>query len=201
MRKTAFESCIPTRGIKVPAGPDWVHEIKHDGYRLIVQRDGARVRLFTRNGYDWSDRYPLIVEAALRNRISSFVIDGEAVLLGVDGISDFNGLHSRKHDDEVQLYAFDILALEGDDLRKLPLHLRKSYLARLLARRPERIFVSDFEQGEIGPDLFRQACKFGLEGLVSKRRDRPYRGGRSPDWIKVKNRSHPAMERVKEAFS
>jgi bifunctional non-homologous end joining protein LigD len=95
------------------------------------------------------------------------------VLLGVDGISDFNGLHSRRHDDEVQLYAFDILALNGEDLRNLPLSLRKTNLARLLARRPEGMFVSDFEQDEVGPDLFRQACKFGLEGMVSKRRDRP----------------------------
>ena len=123
------------------------------------------------------------------------------MLLGVDGISDFNGLHSRKHNDEVQLYAFDILALDAEDLRNLPLHLRKTNLARLLARRPDGIFVSDFEQGEIGPDLFRAACKFGLEGMVSKRRDRPYRAGRSPDWVKVKNRQHPAIERVKEAFS
>ena len=69
------------------------------------------------------------------------------------------------------------------------------------ARRPEGIFVSDFEQGEIGPDLFRAACNMGLEGLVSKRRDRPYRAGRSPDWIKVKNRSHPALNRVKDAFA
>ena len=113
------------------------------------------------------------------------------MLLGVDGVSDFNALHSRRHDDEVQLYAFDILALDGEDLRKLPLALRKTNLARLLARRPEGIFVSDFEQGEIGPDLFRAACNFGLEGLVSKRRDRPYRAGRSPDWIKVKNRVVP----------
>src|SRR5258705_10439782 len=198
MPKIAFEPCIPTRGTKVPAGRDWIHEIKHDGYRLIVVRDGARVRLFTRNRYDWIDRYPWIVEAALRNRTSSFVIDGEAVLLGVDGISDFNGLHSRKHDDEVQLFAFDVLALDGEDLRKFPLHLRKTNLARLLARRPEGIFVSDFEQGAIGPDLFRQACKFGLEGLVSKRRESVYRGGRSPDWIKVKNRSHPALNSVKD---
>ncbi len=86
----------------------------------------------------------------------------------------------------MQLYAFDVLALDGDDLRNLPLHLRKTNLARLLARRPEGIFVSEFEQGEIGPDLFRQACKFGLEGLVSKRRESVYRGGRSPNWIKVK---------------
>jgi bifunctional non-homologous end joining protein LigD len=201
MRNVAFEPCIPTRGTNVPAGPDWLHEIKHDGYRLIVQRDGARVRLFTRNGNDWTARYPLIVDAALKNRTTSFVIDGEAVLLGVDGISDFNGLHSRRHDDEVQLYAFDILALGGEDLRKLPLSMRKANLARLLARRPEGIFVSDFEQGEIGPDLYRHACLMGLEGLVSKRRDSAYRAGRSPHWVKVKNRKHPAMYRVMEAFS
>jgi len=89
MPKIAFEPCLPTRGTKVPAGSEWLHEIKHDGYRLIVVRHGARVRLFTRNGHDWTKRYPLIVEAALRNRQTSFVIDGEAVLLGVDGISDF----------------------------------------------------------------------------------------------------------------
>jgi hypothetical protein len=83
MPSDLFQPCIPTRAIKVPTGPDWIHEIKHDGYRLIVQKDQKRVRLFTRNGHDWTDRYPLIVEAALRNRPASFVIDGEAVLLGV----------------------------------------------------------------------------------------------------------------------
>jgi bifunctional non-homologous end joining protein LigD len=166
-----------------------------------VQREGKRVRLLTRNGHDWTDRYPLIVEAALRNRQSSFVVDGEAVLLGVDGISDFNGLHSRHHDDEVQLYAFDVLALDGDDLRKLPLSMRKGNLARLLARRPDGIFVAPFEAGDIGADLFRAACTFGLEGLVSKRRDRPYRAGHSPEWVKMKNRSHPAIQRVKDAFA
>jgi bifunctional non-homologous end joining protein LigD len=80
----------------VPAGPDWIHEIKHDGYRLIVNREGKRVRLFTRNGHDRTDRDPLIVEAARRVRIGSFVLDGEAVLLGMDGRSDFDGLHSRR---------------------------------------------------------------------------------------------------------
>jgi len=175
MPKTLFQPCLPKRGTAVPAGPEWIHEIKHDGYHLIVQREGKRVRIFTKNGRDWTDRYPFIVEAALRNRISSFVLDGEAVLLGVDGISDFDGLHSRQHDDEVQLYAFDILAMDGEDLRKLPLHLRKNNLARLLARRPQGIFVSEFEQGAIGPDLFRKACEFGLEGLVSKHRERAYR--------------------------
>jgi bifunctional non-homologous end joining protein LigD len=159
------------------------------------------VRLFTRNGHDWTDRFPWIVETAHKNRHQQFVVDGEAVLLGVDGISDFNGLHSRQHNDEVQLYAFDILALNGEDLRGLPLSMRKTNLARLLARRPDGIFVAPFEQGEIGPDLFRAACGMGLEGLVSKRADLPYRAGRSKDWIKVKNRKHPAMHRVQDAFS
>jgi ATP-dependent DNA ligase len=93
------------------------------------------------------------------------------------------------------------VALDGEDLRDLPLSMRKAHLSRLLARRPDGIFVALFEVGEIGPDLFRAACNMGLEGLVSKRRDRPYRGGRSKDWIKVKDRKHPAMERVKDAFS
>jgi bifunctional non-homologous end joining protein LigD len=198
MRPRAFEPCIPTRGTIVPDGEDWIHEIKHDGYRLIVQRDGKRVRMFSRNGHDWTERFPLIREAALRHRNSSFVIDGEAVLLGVDGRSDFDGLHSRRHDDEVQFYAFDMLADGGDDVRRLPLHMRKLNLARLLTRRVDGIFSSDFEQREIGPDLFRHACLMGLEGMVSKHRDRP---GRSSYWIKVKNRKHPAMHRVMEALS
>jgi len=170
------------------------------GFRLIVQRDGNRVRLFTRNGYDWTNRYPLIVEAAHRIRTKQFVLDGEAVLLGVDEISDFDGLYSGQHNDEIELYAFDILALDGDDLRKLPLHLRKNNLARLLARRADGIHLAPFEQGEIGPDLFRAACDMMLEGLVSKRRDSRYRDGPSRDWIKVKNPKSPAMNRAKDAL-
>ncbi|WP_307720415.1 ATP-dependent DNA ligase [Bradyrhizobium brasilense] len=135
------------------------------------------------------------MEAALKNRQKQFVIDGEAIVRGVDGYSDFNALHSGKHNTEVEMLAFDILAMDGNDLRALPLSMRKTNLQRLLARRPEGIFVSDYEQGEIGPDLFRKACEFGFEGLVSKRSDRPYRGGRCPHWIKVKNRSHAAMSR------
>jgi bifunctional non-homologous end joining protein LigD len=199
MAKT-FEFCLPMVGAKVPAGPEWLHEIKYDGYRLRVERNGDRVRLITRGGYDWTKRYPWIVEAALKNRQKQFVIDGEAVILGVDGYSDFNALHSGKHNDEVQLLAFDALAMDGEDLRDLPLSMRKANLARLLARRPDGIFMSDFEQGEIGPDLFRKACEFGLEGLVSKHRDRSYRGGRQKHWIKVKNRKHPAMSRVMDSL-
>ena len=84
-------------------------------------------------------------------------------------------------------------------LRKLPLTMRKTNLSPLLSRRVDGIFLSDFEQGEIGPDLFRHACMMGLEGLVSKHKDRPYRAGRSPHWVKVKNRKHPAMNRVMES--
>ncbi|MCK1305013.1 MULTISPECIES: RNA ligase family protein [unclassified Bradyrhizobium] len=190
-----YELCLATASKQVPAGPDWIHEVKHDGYRMLVIRENERVRLLSRNGTDWTKRYQWIAEAALKNRQKHFVVDGEAVILGVDGISDFNALHSRKHDHEVQLYAFDILAVGGDDLRGQPLHLRKTNLQRLLARRPDGITVAPFERGEIGPDLYRAACRMGLEGIVSKHRDRPYRGGRQKHWVKVKNRTHPAMSR------
>jgi ATP-dependent DNA ligase len=186
--------CIPTRGISVPAGPDWLHEIKYDGYRLRVERNGDRVRLITRGGYDWTKRFRWIAEAALKNKQRQFIIDGEAVILGVDGISDFDALHSGRHNEEVQLCAFDVLAMDGDDLRKLPLSMRKPKLERLLARRPEGIFINPFERGEIGPDLFRAACQMGLEGLVSKRWDRPCQAGRSKHWIKIKNLQHPTMD-------
>jgi bifunctional non-homologous end joining protein LigD len=112
----------------VPAGTEWFHEIKFDDYRLRVERDGDRVRLITRGGYDWTKRFPLIVEAALKNRRSQFVIDGEAVILGVNGVSDLNALHSRKQNHEVQLCAFDVLAMDGEDLRDLPLSMRKTNL-------------------------------------------------------------------------
>jgi bifunctional non-homologous end joining protein LigD len=97
--------------------------------------------------------------------------------------------------------AFDALALDGEDLRALPLHLRKNNLARLLARRPGGIFIAPFEDGEIDPRLFPEACKFGLEGFVSKRHDSHYRAGPSKHWVKVKNPKHPAMQRVKRSFS
>lgn len=144
-----FEFCLPTKSTSVPSGPDWLHEVKYDGYRLRLERDGGRVRLITRGGHNWTDRYPWIVEAARKVRQKQFVLDGEAVILGVDGVSDFNALHSGKCNEEVQLCAFDILVEGGDDLPKLPLHLRKMNLQRLLSRRPEGIFVNPFERGEM----------------------------------------------------
>jgi ATP-dependent DNA ligase len=198
--RASSEFALPVKAATVLSGPDWLHEIKHDGYRMIVIRERERVRLITMGGNDWTERYPWIVEAARKIRQQQFVIDGEAVVLGVDGISNFEDLQSRRYDDEVQLYAFDMLAGDGDDYRGLPLSMRKTNLERLLARRPEGIFIAPFEQGEIGPDLYRKACEFGLEGMVSKRQDRAYRAGRCAHWIKVKNPKHPAYRRVKDRF-
>jgi ATP-dependent DNA ligase len=198
---SAFEFCIPTAGKVVPSGPDWLHEVKYDGYRLRVERDGDRVRLFSRNGYDWTSRYPWIAEAARKIRQKRFVLDGEAVILGVDGIADFNALHSRQHDEEVQFCAFDILVEGGDDLRTLPLHLSQDEPSAAFSAPPRGYFRQPLRAGEIGPDLFRAACRMGLEGLVSKHRGRPYQAGRSRHWVKVKNRTHPAMYRVMDALA
>jgi hypothetical protein len=103
------EPCIPTLAAKAPSGSDWVHEIKHDGYRLIVRRDAATVRLFTRRGHDWTDCYPAIASAAAKLGAKSFTIDGEAVIAGVDGIAVFDALHRRHKAKDAMLYAFDLL--------------------------------------------------------------------------------------------
>jgi ATP-dependent DNA ligase len=125
--------CIPTRAAKPPTGPAWIHEIKHDGYRLQVRRDGDVVKLFTRRGYDWSDRYPGIVATATQLRATSFTLDGEACVCGPDGVAIFEALHRHGTVTEAMLYAFDLLELEGEDLRGLPLGDRKKRLARLQA--------------------------------------------------------------------
>jgi ATP-dependent DNA ligase len=132
------EPCIPTLVSKPPEGPQWIHEIKHDGYRLIVRKQADRARLFTRRGYDWTDRYPLIRQALTALGAASAVIDGEAVCCDDAGLAVFEKLHSRAHDDQVFLYAFDLLELDGEDWRPRPLEERKAKLAKLLAmRRPE----------------------------------------------------------------
>jgi bifunctional non-homologous end joining protein LigD len=110
--------CIPRRALKPPAGP-WVHEIKRDGYRLQVRRDGDVVRLFTRIGYDWSDRYPAIAVTAMKLGAQSFTLDGEACICGPDGVAVFDALHRRGTVREAMLYAFDLLELDGEDLRAL----------------------------------------------------------------------------------
>jgi bifunctional non-homologous end joining protein LigD len=186
--------CIPTRAAKPPSGPDWVHEIKHDGYRLQVRRVGDHVRLFTRRGYDWSGRYPAIVVTAMQLRATSFTLDGEAVVCGPDGIAIFDALHRRGTVGEAMLYAFDLLELDGQDLRALPLGERKRRLARLMGERRLGIVLSEHTD-EDGATIFQHACKMGLEGIVSKRLSAPYRSGPSRDWIKIKNPDSPAMIR------
>ena len=128
------EPCLPTPSKTPRSGPEWVHEIKYDGYRLMARRNGDRARLFTRRGNDWTSRYPRILEALRTLKVRSATIDGEAVWCGSDGNSDFDKLHSRAHDDQVFLYAFDLLELNGEDYRALPLEKRKDKLARLLVR-------------------------------------------------------------------
>jgi bifunctional non-homologous end joining protein LigD len=144
------------------------------------------------------DRYPLIVEAALRLRKSSFVIDGEAVILRPDGISEFNPLHEGKHNAEVRLYAFDLLADDGVDMGDEILRIRKLWLGKLLKRAGDGIIYNEHEVGATGPRLFEQACKMGLEGIISKHRERGYKAGPCRDWIKVTNPKSPAMVRVKD---
>jgi bifunctional non-homologous end joining protein LigD len=190
--------CIPTRAYKAPVGPDWVHEVKHDGYRLQVRREGEAVRLFTRRGYDWSGRYPAIAVTATLLRARSFTLDGEAVVCGPDGVAIFDALHRRGTVSEAMLYAFDLLELDGDDLRRLPLADRKKRLARLLGGRRLGIVLSEHTVDD-GAAIFRQACKLGLEGIVSKRLSAPYRSGPSRDWLKVKNPDSPAMIRARAA--
>jgi len=129
-----IEPCQPSKVMRPPSGPLWVHEIKHDGYRLMVRRDGARVRCFTRNGHDWADRFPAIVDAALRIKATSFLMDGEAVIARDDGTPDFHALRSKRRGHEAVLFAFDLIEHDGDDLRDLPLLERKRRLKKLLGR-------------------------------------------------------------------
>jgi bifunctional non-homologous end joining protein LigD len=132
-----YEPCIPSQADRPPSGPGWLHEIKWDGYRLLAHRDAGGVRLLTRNGYDWTDRYPSITAAIDRLRCRSCLIDGEAVICEEDGRPNFERLQTgRRVKPEAQLYAFDLLELNGTDLRRRPLIERKTELAALLSGAP-----------------------------------------------------------------
>ena len=129
-------------------------------------------------------------------RARSFTLDGEAVVCGADGLAVFDALHRRHEATDAILYAFDLLELNGKDLRPMPLSERRAKLARLLARAPAGIVFNEHTE-EDGAVVFRHACKLGLEGIVSKRLTAPYRSGPSRDWIKVKNPDSPAMRRAR----
>jgi bifunctional non-homologous end joining protein LigD len=175
----------------------WLHEIKHDGFRVIARKDGAKVRLYSRPGNDLTYRFPLIVETLARLRPRSCIIDGEAVACDDNGMTSFDRIRYRHHDASVFLYAFDLIELNGDDLRRDPLEVRKATLANILATVDRGIWFNDHIEDD-GPTVFKHACKLGLEGIVSKRKDSPYRSGRSPDWLKSKNPACAAVKRGEE---
>jgi bifunctional non-homologous end joining protein LigD len=170
--------CLPTKTDKLPSGDLWLHEIKHDGFRVIARKDGDRVRLYSRPGNDMTRRFPLIAEALTGLRSRSCIIDGEAVACDDNGLASFERIRYRQHDGDVFLSAFDLIELNGDDLRRDPLQVRKATLSSILAKARPGIRFNQHIEGD-GPTVFAHACKLGLEGIVSKRKDSAYRSGRS----------------------
>jgi ATP-dependent DNA ligase len=188
------EPCLPSPADRPPTGPNWIHEIKHDGFRLMARRDAAGIRLLTRNGHDWAARYPLIVEAVDRLKVRSTLIDGEAVACDENGLAVFERLRHKPSGEHVFLYAFDLLELDGADLRREPLEVRKATLASLLRGSRPGVRLNEHLTAD-GAIVFRHACAMGLEGIVSKRLGSIYRSGRCKDWLKMKN---PAVKREAE---
>jgi ATP-dependent DNA ligase len=188
--------CLPSKTDKLPSGSQWLHEIKHDGFRIIARKNGPQVRLYSRPGNDLTHRFPLIVETFARLRSRYCIIDGEAAACGDNGVASFNLIRYRRHDDSTFLYAFDLIELNGDDLRRDPLEVcaRKATLRSMLAKaglglRFKRAF------GRRRSDHLRPRLQ---DGIVSKRKDSAYRSGRSPDWLKMKNPAAPAVKREAE---
>ncbi len=182
--------CLASLGDKAPDSDDWLHEIKFDGYRIQARLDRGRVKLLTRKGLDWTRKFPTVADAIAKLPAKSALIDGEVVTEGSDGVSSFSllqqELKASRHDRMV-FYPFDLLHLDGADLTPLPLVSRKSALAKLLKRQPARDRLRFSESlTEPGTKLLHHACKLGLEGIVSKLADAPYRSGRGRDWIKTK---------------
>lgn len=167
---------------------------------MQVRKDGDRVRLFTRRGFDWTERYPRIVAAALKVKATSFTMDGETVCVDKSGVADFARLHSRCFDREAIFYAFDVMEIDGSDLKPTPLIDRKKRLRKLI-RRPDGIHYVDHDT-DGGAELFQAACKMGLEGIVSKRAAGRYMPGpkRCQSWRKTKNKLSPGYLRVRDGM-
>ena len=193
--------CLPTFARIAPEGRKWAYEIKHDGFRFMCRREGDRVRVYSRTGKDWADKVPAIVEAMLAVAAKSITIDGEGVVVDARGVTDFEQLFAvlerRGGSRAAFLYAFDLIEFDGDDVRWRPWEIRRATLTRLLRKAIPGIRLSEHLDGD-GETIFRHVCKLGAEGIVAKRRDRPYRSGRCADWIKVKNPAAPAANRVME---
>jgi bifunctional non-homologous end joining protein LigD len=169
---------------KAPSGDRWIHEIKFDGYRVQVHLAHTEVKVFTRRGYDWTHRFKKIASDAWHISAGSAIIDGEVVAPAADGTTDFSVLQNELKDrsTKIVLVAFDLLYLNGYDLRKLPLVQRKTLLKKIVDKTDIQ-FSESFEAD--GREMFKHACKTGLEGVVSKVRDSKYSSGRSNEWVKV----------------
>jgi ATP-dependent DNA ligase len=165
---------------------------------MMVRRDAAGVRLLTRRGYDWTDRFVTIASAAGSLRAQFFLIDGEAVCRNENGVPVFDVLHQRHNEQRAFLYAFDLLQLDGRDLRREPIEARKTALAKLIRKAGPGLQLSEHLDQHDAALVFDHACKLGLEGIVSKRRGSRYVSGRSPDWIKLKNPNSRAVSREAE---
>ena len=182
------EPSHPTLREKAPSGERWVHEIKFDGYRTQAQLRGGQPVIYTRRGHDWTRRFQTIADALAALPAKDLILDGEAVIADSRGVPDFGLLHAALaagRQDRLLYYAFDLLHLDGFDLRGARLAERKHVLAELLAGASERILYAEHLEGN-GPEIQERACAMGLEGIVSKQHDAPYRSGRVETWIKVK---------------
>jgi bifunctional non-homologous end joining protein LigD len=186
-----FEPCLPRPAKEPPTGPGWIHEIKHDGFRILARRDANGVRLFTRNGYNFADRFPMIVAALKNLPVRSCFIDGEAIVVDKNGLSVFDLIRYQQHDHAAVLCAFDLIELDGEDLRQSPFEYRKRALAELLRQKTDCIILNAHYEGD-GAAIYKAAC------TLSKRLGSPYRAGRSDHWIKVKNPAAPAVKREAE---
>jgi bifunctional non-homologous end joining protein LigD len=172
-----------------PPSGDWHYEVKFDGYRILARIDGEDVRLFTRNGHDWSAKMPHQVQALRKLKLKSAWLDGEMVVTGDNGVADFQALQNAfdtERDEQISYYLFDLPFFDGQDLRQAPLQARREQLAKLLKKDRSDVlnFSADFD--EPVQSLLDSACRLGLEGLIGKRLDSPYVSRRSNDWIKLK---------------
>ena len=193
----AIQPCLPKPAEEPPAGPDWIHEIKHDGFRILARRDGNSVRLYTRNGYNFADRFPRIVEAVKTLSVQSCFIDGEAIVVDANGLAVFDLLRSWRHNHVAMLCAFDLIELDGKNLRRTPIEERKYALANLLYHDQDGIAFNKHYDCD-GAVVYKHVCALGCEGIVSKRLGSTYRSGRVNDWLKIKNPKAPAVKREAE---
>ena len=186
----AFRSQFATLAKHSPEGDRWLHELKYDGYRIGCRIDGQDVRLISRNSKDWTAGFPEVCEAAARLPVQRAFLDGEVAVLLPDGRTSFQALQnvigSRPPRDLVY-FVFDLLYLDGEDIARLPLAERKARLKRLIEALGGESLIryADHVVGR-GPEFLRRACRHGLEGIVSKRRDMPYVAGRNEYWLKAK---------------